>query len=253
MKKYTLLEVVQSTLESMGSDPVDTILETPESSIVASIAQDVFFDMAVKGDWKHLRIATTLTALADATHPNYFSIPDGIEDIQSIKYNIKTDAADPEKFEEIQYIEDPNYFLELVHTRTSTDSNVDTITDFGGASLFIINDAVPSYWTTFGDDYIIFDSYLATLDATMPANKTVLYGTKAPTWTASDAAVPDMPGKMFPAYLERVKAVCHADILKAESSVHTREAISLATSISTKNTITKNPNGTHRAPRYGRK
>lgn len=252
MQKYTLLQIVQSVLTAMDSDIVTAYDETDESDSVALIAKDVYFRMMNEQFWKHLRTLTQLTALADASHPNYFQIPDGIEDIEVLRYNTKEDAADADDFTEITFIEDPHEFLALCMGRTSTDTNVETITDFGGADLLIRNDKVPSYWTSFDDTYIIFDSWLETLDATVPAEKTQIVGIKTPTWTASDAAVPDMPGKFFPAYLEEVKSVCFAD-LKQMSSIHTSKADGSKTTLSQRNKITNNPRGLRRKPRYGRR
>jgi hypothetical protein len=252
MKKYTLLEIVQSALTSMGSDQVTDIDDTDESIDVQSIAKDVYFRMMNDMGGKHLTVFAPLTALADATHPNYFQIPDGIEDISMLSYNVKEAAADANLFKEITYIEDPSEFVSFCNTRDSTDTAVDTITDFGGADLLIRNDKVPSYWTTFDDVYIVFDSWLETLDATMPADKTQVIGKKVPTWTASNSFVPDMPGKFFPAYLEEVKSVCYAD-MKQTSTIHTSKAASSNTILSQNKTRTKNPRGTRQHPHYGRK
>lgn len=253
MKKFTLLEIVVKTLDSMDSDTVTDIDDTDESAQVASIAEDVFFNMTTKKDWKHLKTVTQLTELTDANHPTHFTLTDGLENVEVIKYNVKTDAADADDYQEIRFIKEPSEFLELVHSRNSTDSEVDTISDFGGADIYVYNDRVPSCWTTFDDDYIIFDAYLATLDATLPASKTVVVSIKAPTWTRGNNDIPPMPGRMFPAFMERVKAVAHADLLKQRSAVHENEAVSQMTTITTKSTKTKNPNGINRKPNYSRK
>lgn len=252
MQKYTLLEIVQSVLTAMDSDIVTAYNETDEAESVVQIAKDVYFRMMTEQFWKHLRKFTQLTALADASHPNYYQIPDGIEDIEVFRYNIKEDAADADDFQEITYIEDIHEFLAICQSRNSTDTNVDTITDFGGADLLIRNDKIPTYWTTFDDTYIILDSWLETLDATVLANKSQIVGLAKPTWTESDVAVPDMPGKFFPAYLEEVKSVCFAD-LKQMSSIHTQKAAGSKTTLSQRNTITNNPRGLSRKPRYGRR
>jgi hypothetical protein len=253
MKQYTLLEIVTTVLDSMDSDPIDSITDTDESQQLIRLIEDEYFRLATDKDWKHLRVVGQLTAVADANYPNYLQIPDDIESLELIKYNVKEDAADDDAFKELTYIEDPSEFLSLSHSLNSTDSEVDEVTDYGGGTFLIRNDRVPTCWTTFDDEYIVFDSFLSTLDATLPANKSVFMGYKAPVFTEADGTILDMPGRMFPAFIERVKAIAHADLKGQESSVHSAQAISSGSRINRNVSRTQNPRGTNRHPRYGRK
>jgi hypothetical protein len=48
--KYTLLELTQRILESMDSDEVDSIEDSPESLAVANIIKECYFDILGKLD-----------------------------------------------------------------------------------------------------------------------------------------------------------------------------------------------------------
>ena len=256
MKKYTLLEIVTSVLDSMGGDQISTIegSAVPEEALqIISVAKDLYFFMATDQEWKHLKVTKQLTALADITHPSHMQFPSGLESVEVVKYDVREAVADQLQFQEIDFIEDPSQFLFKLHSRDSTETTIDTITDFGGATLLIKNDSAPSFWTTFDDDYVVFDAYDSNLETSLVAAKSVVVGVTEPTWTETDAFVPNMPGKMFPTYLETLKAICHEDIQKEASAWHTKLSEKGNTRLSQKNTKTKNPNGVNRRPHYGRK
>ena len=254
MKQYTLLEIHKSVLNAMDSDPITTINETDESEQLSSLIKDEYFRLATDKDWKHLRVFGQLAAVADANYPNYLKIPDDVESLEMIKYNIKEDAADNDDFQELEYVEDPAEFLARAHSLNSTDTDVSEITDYGGGTYLIRTDKVPSYYTTFDDEYIVFNSHLATLDATLPANKSAYVAYKTPTYTEADATVLDMPGRMFPAFIERIKAIAFADLKQVDSAIHSSQAISSGTRIARNTSRTGNPRGTARGKKnYGRK
>ena len=256
MRKYTLLEIVTSVLDSMGSDNISTVegsSVTEEALQVISIAKDLYFYMAAEQDWKHLRTTDTLTSLSDTDTPSHMRLPSGMEEIEVIKYDVREAVADALQIQEIRFLEDPSEFLAILHSRTSTDSTIQTVTDFGGATLLIKNDSPPTYWTTIDDDYVIFDSFDSGIETFLVAAKSVIVGTSEPAWTELDASVPDMPGKMFPHYLSTLKAICHEDIQKEASAWHTKQADKSDRRIAHNNTKTRNPNGLSRTAHYGRK
>jgi hypothetical protein len=51
--KMTLLEIVQSTLSSMDSDAVNNINDTIESTQVAEVAKEVYYELDDR-DWETL-------------------------------------------------------------------------------------------------------------------------------------------------------------------------------------------------------
>jgi hypothetical protein len=80
------------------------------------------------------------------------------------------------------------------------------VTDLNGTPLFILNDAAPTYWTTFDDENIVFDSYDSEVGDTLLSAKSLAMVKYIPPWTSSDTFIPDMPDHMFSTYVAEVTA-----------------------------------------------
>lgn len=207
--RMTLLEIVQSTLNSMDSDSVDNLSDTIESSQVATVAKEVYFELMSFRDWAHLYEWRELESVGDTTRPNYLRIPDTVARMDVLKYDITAVNSDNSVIAELIY-KDPKNFIKIVHSRNSGAPNVETVTNSNGVTMFILNDKKPEYWTSFDDEYVVTDSYDSTGDTTLNSSKSSAWCRVVPAWTTSNSFVPDMPTEFFPAYLAEVKSVCHA-------------------------------------------
>ena len=192
MAKLSLLDMVQNILNAMDSDEVNSISDTTESAQVATIVKETFFDLMAIRDWPFLRTETTLTGLGDTSNPTKMEIPETVNKIFWIKYNKK----------DVEYL-DPKSFKDMIDARTAS-STVD-------ANGFVTN-ADPVYWTSYDDKYIIFDGYDSSVDTTLMASKSFVYGLNAASWTHSDSFVPDLPDKYFPTLLAESKAACFINL-----------------------------------------
>ena len=96
----------------------------------------------------------------------------------------------------------------MVLNRDSLDATVETVEGFDDSVLLIYNDRQPTYWTSFDDEYLVFDSYDRTVDTTLQESKIQAYGYVEPTFVIRDTFVPDLPAKAFPYYLSTAKAKC---------------------------------------------
>lgn len=203
----TLLEMVQDILNSMDSDNVNSITDTIESTQVADTLKTVYYNLLVHRDWEHLKTLTTLEQVGDTTQPTRIKIPDNVYRIESLKYNTRISTDTTDKYVELIYML-PQDFLNLCLGRNSADSNVLTTTTENSIKLYIINDRIPTYWTSFDNKYIYFDSYHSTTDTTIQASKSLIYAIREPVWTASNTFVPDMPSQLFPLLLETARKTC---------------------------------------------
>lgn len=203
--RLTLLEVVQRTLDAMNHNSVNSISDTIEATQIAKEARNVYYELMDRDDWPHLLKAQPLEAVSDTARPNYLKIPVDVVRIDRIRYEITQSGDTNRTFDEIDFLE-PNEFLEYVLQRNSSDSNVTVVTSFGGIPMFVRNDQRPYYWTTFDDDYIVFDSYDSVVDTTMQSSKSIVHCKEIPTWTHSDTFVPDMPDQMFSTFVAEVTA-----------------------------------------------
>ena len=203
--RLTLLEVTQRALDAMNHDNVNSIDDTIESTQIAKEAKHVYYELMDRDDWPHLLKAINLEALSDTTKPNYLKIPTDVVRIDTIRYEITQSGDTDRTFDVIDYLS-PDAFLERVLSRNSSESDVTTVTNDDGVPMFIINDERPYYWTTFDDEYIVFDSYDSAVDTTMQASKSIAHVKEIPPWTHSDTFVPDMPDHMFSTFVAEVTA-----------------------------------------------
>lgn len=210
MAKMTLLEMVQDILGAMNSDDVNSISDTQEAYDVARIVQMVYEELMVDKDWPHLATLVQLTATSTTT-PTHMLIPDNIQRLEWIKYNKRKSTDTRDKYSDVTYLL-PYDFVQLVMARDSSADNVETITDPGGPVLLVRNDIAPTYWTSFDDEYIVFDSYDSAVDDNLRSSKTQCRVYKEATFTLSNTFVPDLPSKSFPQLLAEAKSTAFAQI-----------------------------------------
>lgn len=204
--KYTLLELVQSVLNEMVGDDVTSISDTEESSVIALMARDVFFELIHSRDWEHLRKLTKPAASGVSPRNTHIIIADDISRIRWIKYDKQlTDDAGRKKYSDVQYLA-PDDFLMNIQGRNNLESTIDVVADVDGTELMIRNDKHPTYWTSFDDTNIVFDSFDTDIDTEIDKDKLQIYADTIPTWTATDGAIPDLPDDVFSHLLEELKS-----------------------------------------------
>jgi len=214
--RMTLLELVQRVLDALGSDQVNSIDDTIESQQIAEEARVTYYEMMDRDEWPHLIQQTQLESVSDTDHPNYLKIPENIVEITDLRYET-TESGDSNKtMKRIEYLS-PQEFLNKLYTRNTSNSNVDQITGFDGIPLWIINDDPPMYWTTFDNEYIVFDSYDSAVDTTMQSSKSVIRAKVIPTWSDTDTFIPDMPDDMFSTYLAELTSAAFTYLKDSQS------------------------------------
>jgi hypothetical protein len=212
MAKMTLLEVVQEILSDMNSDNVNSINDTIEAQQVVQIAKRTYFNMVNERILPHTAGFFNLTALVEPARPTHVRIEDNVIRVESIKYDCRKELADPVDPQEIQY-KLPKDFMDLVMQRNPSNDNVTTVLDV--VPLFVYNNVAPSYWTSFDDKHIVFDSYNSDVDSTIQSSKCYAYGEREPVWSSIDEFVPDIPAKMFPYFVSEAKGMCFMTIKEA--------------------------------------
>ena len=196
MPKQTVLEMTQDLLSDMDSDEVNSINDTIEALQVAQIIQNTYYSIMDGGDWPHLRKLKQLEA-ATATYPTHMKLPEGVQTLEWVKYNKRNSTDTKDKYETVPYLF-PEEFIELMNTRDSAASNVETISDIAdGVAILVLNDTAPTYWTSFDDEYIVFDSYDNIVDSFLQNSKTQCSMYEEASFTISDTFIPDLPAKVF--------------------------------------------------------
>jgi len=215
MAKMTVLDIVQATLTSMGSDEVNTIDATPEAYDVAHIVRDCYFNIINSKDWPHLRRVISPTPFADPARPTHMNIEDPIQKIanDTMYYDVREDVSDDPEWRLIKYLELDDFMKYTMSRSTAlSDSNVDLVVDPSGFRFYIYNDRGPTYYTSVDDETLIFDSYDSTVEASLQNDKAQVTAYKEPTFSVTDTHVPDLPSKIFPYLLAEVKSVASIEI-----------------------------------------
>lgn len=200
----TLLQVCNYYADYTDGFRVSTIDDTIESQQVASIAEKVFYDLNddIFGN-EQVQQLIQLTALADNTHPNYLKLNDSSNRIKedAVMYDTSTDVSEIQ-MTEIDYLP-PLEFLEQIGTRKTSTTN-EIITDFSGYRMVIENKEAPEFYTSFDDEYLVFDAYDSDVDSTLQSSKSGILTTVQRSFTQSDAYEIDFPEWFHTTYLNAV-------------------------------------------------
>lgn len=210
MAKMTLLEMTQEILSSMDGDEVNSITDTTEAEQVARIIKRAYTDFITNYDVPELNNVFTLQALGDTSSPTRMQVPTGVDKINWIRYNVRSSTDTKDKFVDVDYVEREE-FIRRTMLRDSSATDVVTITE-NSVSMYVLNDKAPTYFTSFNDDILLFDSYDATVDTTLQASKTVCYGKLDPAFTLSDSFVPTLDSNLFPLVLNEAKSVAFVEL-----------------------------------------
>lgn len=205
MAKMTLLEIVQDILSDMNGDVVNSIDDTDEAQQVAQIVKSTFQAIMSNRNWPHTRQLLHLTASTDSDLPTHMYIDEDIKEMISVFYDKRKLGDTRLLYQEVKY-KDPDDFLRYTNTRNSDNDNVEVITDTSGVVLLIINDKAPTYYTSFDDVTLIFDSYDAEVDDTLQASKTQARAYVTPEFTMDNDYIPALPEEAFSALLEESKS-----------------------------------------------
>jgi hypothetical protein len=213
--KYTLLELTQAVLSSMDSDEVSSINDTVESQQVVEVIKSVYDDIISRSDLKSNSTLFNLLPSNDVTKPTLMQKPTGIDKIEWIKYNCLDSGDTTPNWQYMQYAT-PEQFLEMMHSQDVSGTNYGTFTHTfdGGYNIVFTyrNDIRPSWYTSFDDDLIFFDTYDSDVDTTLQAVKTLGYGTKISDFVKSDSYVPKLHPQQFSLLLNEAKSLAWAEL-----------------------------------------
>ena len=197
MSKRTLLDLTQGILSEMDSDEVNHISDTIEATSVANLIRQVYYDIVDEQDLPSNRQLVALEGLGDVTKPNIMKIPDNVGQIDFIKYDNRTSIGGDVAYQKIVYksVED---FINLSDGRSSSDTDISQVVNIDSNTKIIIGKvAGPNFWTSFDDEYIVFDSYDSTVESTLQSSKSLCYASVRPTFTVADDFDPDLPENLF--------------------------------------------------------
>lgn len=249
MAKKNLLAIVQEILSDMDSDAVNSIDDTDEAMQVAQIVKSTYDAMMSNRNWPHTRKVIKLQASTDDLLPTHMTIDEDIKEMISIYYNKIKNGETRLRYEEIKWM-DPDDFLRFINKRNSDDENTMTIIDPSGVELLILSNKAPTYYTSFDDTSIVFDSFDSSVDDTLQTSKTQARAYVTPNFIVEDGTIPDLPIDAFSALIEEAKSKAMFKLKQMPDSKAEQEATRQNRWLSRKDWTIK---GGIKFPDYGRK
>ena len=244
--------MVQDCLSDMDSDEVNSINDTIEAQQIMRIIRTTYNEIISSRYWPHLQKLKQLEGLADSDRPSHMRIPELVQYVEWIKYDVKTSNTGNVEMKTIPY-KSPEEFLAITQARVSSGGDVDTVYDSADIGpLLIVNNKAPSYWTTFDDEYIIFDSYSGDIDSTVMSSKSLCQVYEESVFVESDTFVPDLPSKVFPYLLSESKSVAFNAINQAPNQKEEQRSRRQRTFLA-RDKRRQNKKYGLRYPNYGRK
>lgn len=245
----TLLEITQLILSDMSGDQVDSITDTEEAEQVARIVISTFDAIVSRTEWPKHKKLLTLVPYTDSSKPNYMKLPSNVKALVSVFYDKHLFGDTRKLYQEVKY-KNPEDFLRYLNNRNTDNANVEVVTDESGIELFIFNDKPPTYFTSFDDVTLIFDSYDTDVETTLQASKFQVTAYILPTLDFSNTAVPDLPLDAESLLVEESVSRCQFKLAEVQDLKSEQEANRQKRAISRKAWRT---NSDRRYPDYGRK
>lgn len=204
MSKSTLLEIVSDIANDLDTDPINSIDDTPESQQIAQIVKSTYEAIMSNRNWPHTLRLTKMISSANNNIPNTMTFDVQIKEVVSVYYNKAKFGETRLRFEPVKYI-CPDDMLRVFYNRNTDDTNTDVIVD-GDQTYVIRNDLAPSYFTSFDDNTLVFDSYDSSVDSILQASKSQVRAYVTPGFTMTDTFIPDLPEEAFTFLIEEAKS-----------------------------------------------
>ena len=217
--RYTLIEMVIRVLESIDSDEVNTIGETPESLAVANIIKENYYNIVGELEPKDIHTLFHLDASTDDTKPCVMYLPQNISKVELLQYNVGPSLTDV-TLRPLEYKTLPE-FMKMVG---GLDTDVDWVSNQtlnwgdGDFTFKLRNDVWPTWWTSPDDHTLIFDAYKADVEDTLTAVRTYGTGYRIPSFQMVDNYVPDLDPKSFQLLLQSAKNQASIELKQVENS-----------------------------------
>lgn len=204
--KRTLLYTVQRVLEKLNLDPVNSIEETVDSLLVSREAESTFYDLMTRAEWEEQIDLLKVTSVSDLSQPTVLKLDTDVHNITSFRYDVTTPDDDNKIIREITWLE-PEDFLKRSYQLNSSNDEVDEVL-YKDIPILIVNNRMPKYYTSFDNEFLVFDSYDKDVEDTLVGSKTICYGKTVPSWLQEDEFEIPVQDSLFPLYLSMLASAC---------------------------------------------
>lgn len=241
--------MVQNILSAMDSDNINSIGDTVESNQVALIIKETFYEQFDSWNVPSFQNMIQLVAGNNTANPTVMSLPSNVKKILWIKYNWH--ASSSYDFRDVTYLEPATFIDQSI--MCATNSGAFLSTGPNNVPLVVLNNKPPTYWTSFDNTTIYFDSWDSTLETTVETTNVMSYGQMIPDWVQTDLFVPPLDFNYFPLLLAESKSVCFDHLKQAPNQKEEQRSRRQQTSIQNDRWRAKQREYQANEPDYGRK
>ncbi len=203
MAKRTILKLIQDLGAGIGSDEIDTLDETIEASDIMTILEQTYQEVLNRKTWEFMK-GHIRQLDVNATYANVLSIPEDVILIKKITYRDATG-----KFVDVQYLS-AEEFMMIVQARNTDNANTEAINNADGVAIHVRTDTAPSYWTSFDEVTVTFDSYDSSVAIENLATDSVIISDVMPVTDFTDpAGVLNIPERMETLVFNEALSTCN--------------------------------------------
>lgn len=220
MYKPTVLDLVNSILVGMRLERVDSLDETPEATDAASVLKETYYNILSNKEWNFNKKTFALTSLVDTSKPVVMKIPEGVTDIEYIKYL----DGETGEYKNVKYLK-PQEFLETLTKRTGEYGVYTNLVSKLNTEMKILEDRNPEFWTSFDEENIVFDAFDKTQFTTLLEKDVLCYGTVVPNFELTEDYEVDLPEDfIWSYYLPEAKANAQFSIVQEANQMEMEKA-----------------------------
>lgn len=216
--KMTLLEMVQSILDGMQDDEVNSIFDGTTSMDVAKIIKECYHLLTVDTSPLERKGIFHLDASTSPNKPTLMKLPSDVRTIEWLQYNIGKDLKDT-NFRTLKYLNPVDFVAHSNNLNVEEDwvSSQTILFDGHPFEIKFRTDRSPSVYTSPNGSDILFDSFDKTIEDTLTSSRTYGYGDKVSEFKLEDDFIPDLSDTHFPLLLNMAKNQASVEI-KQESN-----------------------------------
>lgn len=216
--KYTLLDMTQTIMSSMDSDEVNSINDTTESLQVATVIRTAYYDLVDRLNLPEHYSIVTLDASGDSLKPTLMTLPTHVNYLKWLQYDRASVDEPDTNMHELTFVSIEE-FLRMTDQMDIDESDVGSFSQTIGSDIFTIrysNDETPTYYTTFDDHYVLFNSYDSAVDSTLQKSKTRALARKNFTFDMEDDFIPTLDDNIFPLLLNEAKSLAWLELKQTQ-------------------------------------
>jgi hypothetical protein len=228
MATKTLLDYTQDVLSALDSDEVNSITDTVESLQVVRIVRRCYESISSRADLNEHYLTFELSDSADVDFPATMYLPEDIANLVWVRYDHGTVTNPNLNMQTITFMP-LNTFIDYTTQFDETQSYVglQTFNPLAGdtVSFKFMNDKPPTFYTTFDNNVLVFDSYDSAVDTTLQRTRSQGYGKKHQTWLNEDSFIPFIDAEFSNLLLNESLATAFAELKQIPNELATKWAI----------------------------